>query len=118
MRVRCAGRGCEHARSSHDAAGRCRVCRRCRGWATARRHWWRELVTATFHADREGWLVRFDLETNTTYYSGVIAVERRRERRGGRREVTDWLEDNPPPTFRAVLEGLASESSPELRAVS
>ena len=56
-----------------------------------------------YRAAREAWEVRFDLETNRTYYPGVIEVERAKERRGGRREVTDWLEDNPPPIFRDWL---------------
>lgn len=56
-----------------------------------------------YRAVREQWEIRFDLETNQTYYPGVIEIERRKERRGGRREVTDWLEDNPPPMFREWL---------------
>lgn len=51
---------------------------------------------------REMWEVRFE-ETNYSYYPGIIAVERRKERRGGRREITDWLEENPPPVFKEWL---------------
>lgn len=51
---------------------------------------------------RDQWVTRFE-ETNQSYYPGVIEVERRKERRGGRREVTDWLEDNPPPVFKEWL---------------
>lgn len=55
-----------------------------------------------YRAARDQWEVRFE-ETNRTYRPGIIAEERRRERRGGRREVTDWLDDNPPPVFREWL---------------
>lgn len=72
-------------------------------------NWWREYVTGVYRDAREQWLVQFDLQTNHTYRPGIIAAERRKERRGGRREVTDWLDDNPPPTFRAFLEGLAQD---------
>lgn len=72
-------------------------------------NWWREYVTNTYRDARDAWLIQFDLETNHTYRPGIIARERHKERRGGRREVTDWLEDNPPPTFRAFLEGLTQE---------
>ncbi len=52
---------------------------------------------------REKWETDFDLNCNRSYRPGIIAAERRKERRGGRREVTDWLEDNPPPVFREWL---------------
>lgn len=55
-----------------------------------------------YRAARERWEVRFE-ETNRSYYPGVIEAERLKERRGGRREVTDWLADNPPPVFRDWL---------------
>lgn len=72
------------------------------------RHWWREYVTAAYVEAREAWETRFDLEANTTYRRGIIAEERRRERRGGRREVTDFLEANPAPVFKDFLTGLSS----------
>lgn len=56
-----------------------------------------------FRSARDRWEVRFDLETGHTYRPGIIARERRRERRGGRREITDWLDENPPPVFREWL---------------
>jgi hypothetical protein len=56
-----------------------------------------------YRAARDRWIVRFDVETGHTYYDGIIRVERRRERRGGRREITDWLDENPPPVFRDWL---------------
>lgn len=56
-----------------------------------------------YRAVREAWEVRFDLEANTTYRPGVIAEHRRKERRGGRREVTDFVDENPPPMFREWL---------------
>lgn len=73
------------------------------------RNWWREYVTGLHRDARDAWLVQFDLECNASYRPGIIASERRKERRGGRREVTDWLEDHPAPTFRQFLEGLAQE---------
>lgn len=119
MRVKCAGRGCEHARSSHDADGTCLVCPTlppdptgrkgsCRGWAEKRPHAWRDYVTETYWHDRAQWRdVLFESECNMTYRPGIIARERRRERRGGRREVTDFLERHPAPTLRRVLEQAA-----------
>lgn len=56
-----------------------------------------------YRAVRDQWVTDFDLGCNQSYYPGIIEVERRRERRGGRREVTDWLEDNPPPVWRDWL---------------
>lgn len=56
-----------------------------------------------YHAARTDWLVRFDLEANTTYYPGVIEVERRKTRRGGRNEVTDFVAAHPPPTLKQFL---------------
>lgn len=52
---------------------------------------------------RDQWETDFDLNCNRSYRPGVIEEERRRERRGGRREVTDWLEENPAPLFRDWL---------------
>lgn len=73
------------------------------------RNWWREYVTGVYRDARDQWLVQFE-QTNYSYRPGIIARERRLERRGGRREVTDWLEDHPAPTFRQFLEGLAQEA--------
>lgn len=103
IREKCAGRGCEHARSSHGPDGECLVCDRCRGWALSRPHLWREYVTETYWHARNAWEVAFDLEANQTWRPGLIGRERRKERRGGRREVTDHIEQNPPPTFRDHL---------------
>lgn len=71
------------------------------------RHWWRELVMAAYFEARNQWEIRFDLETNQTYRPGVIAREKHRERRGGRREVTDFLEANPPPRLADFMTGLS-----------
>ena len=65
-------------------------------------NWWREYTCSIYHPARTQWEVDFE-DTYYSYYPGIIEVERRRERRGGRREVTDWLEDNPPPTLKAYL---------------
>lgn len=126
MRVKCAGRGCEHARSSHDAEGRCKVCPTlppdptgrkgaCRGWAEQRPHLWRDYVTTTFWHWRDQWETLYDLECSRTYRPGAIGRERRLERRGGRREVTDFLEEHPVPLLRTVLEGSSRAwSDPEV----
>lgn len=52
---------------------------------------------------RHGWERLFEEHTGRTYMPGIIQRERRRERRGGRREVTDFLEAHPPPVFRDWL---------------
>lgn len=59
---------------------------------------------AEYRAARDQWEIRFDLETGHTYRPGIIKRERRLERRGGRREITDWLDDNPPPVLSEWLE--------------
>lgn len=48
---------------------------------------------------REKWENDFETATNKTYRPGLIKVERRKARRGGRREVTDFVDENPPPMF-------------------
>jgi hypothetical protein len=60
-------------------------------------------VVTTYVHVREQWEILFDLEANDSYRRGIIARERHKERRGGRREVTDFLEEHPPPTFRDHL---------------
>lgn len=65
-------------------------------------------IIDAYRSVRDQWEIRFDLETNQSYYPGVIEIERGKERRGGRREVTDWLEENPPPTWREFLVEWAS----------
>lgn len=57
-----------------------------------------------YRSARDRWEVRFDVETGHTYTPGIIARERRRERRGGRREITDWVDENPPPVFGEWLQ--------------
>lgn len=66
-------------------------------------NWWREFIMSQYIPAREQWEIDFDLKANTTYYPGVIAVEQRRERRGGRREVTDFIAAHPPPTLKDFL---------------
>lgn len=77
-------------------------------------HWWRDLVMSSYREARDQWETRFDLETNRTYVPGIISEERRKERRGGRREITDFIAENPPPVLRDFMEGLSSgRISPE-----
>jgi hypothetical protein len=52
-----------------------------------------------YHYTREQWEIAFERETGYTYEPGIIAREKQKERRGGRREVTDFIADNPPPVF-------------------
>jgi hypothetical protein len=72
------------------------------------RHWWRELVMSAYREARDQWEIAFDLECSKTYRPGIIASERRRERRGGRREVTDFIESNPPPVLADFMTALSS----------
>ena len=77
------------------------------------RNWWREHVTGTYYDAREPWERHFELETSQTWERGLIAREKRKERRGGRREVTDFVEAHPPPTFKQFLVGLAGSRRPQ-----
>jgi hypothetical protein len=76
-------------------------------------NWWREWVTSQYHPAREAWELRFETEANRTWRPGLIAREKRRERRGGRREVTDFCEQHPPVTFKQFLLSLAGSRPDE-----
>lgn len=52
---------------------------------------------------RDRWEVQMDLEASTTYRPGIIAREKRKARRGGRNEVTDFIAAHPPPTLKEFL---------------
>lgn len=98
----------------YDAGCRCEACglrRRMRYWREEggpRRHRWRAHVTQVYRDARHAWEAVFEATTHRTWEPGLIARERRRERRGGRREVTDFIAAHPPPTLRATLAGLSS----------
>lgn len=101
----------------YDAGCRCEACsmvRRVRYWRGGgpRRHAWREWVCQVHRDARDAWEAAFEAATSMTYERGLISRERRRERRGGRREVTDFIEDHPPPVFRQVLTDGAGYVSP------
>lgn len=93
----------------YDAGCRCEACvmrRRVRYWTEEggpRRHAWREWVASVYRDARHAWEARFEAETGRSYAPGLLSRERRRERRGGRREVTDFLERHPPPLLRDFL---------------
>lgn len=71
-------------------------------------------LIGAFRDARDAWELRFETACNMTYRPGIIARERRRERRGGRREVTDFIEHDPPPLFSEWLsEWHASRREPE-----
>lgn len=71
-------------------------------------------LLVAYRAAREQWEINFDLETGHTYYPGIVKAEQRKERRGGRREVTDYLDEFPPPTYRDWLaEWHASRREPD-----
>lgn len=72
------------------------------------RHWWREYVTDAYREAREAWEFRFETEANRTWRPGLVAAERRKEQRGGRREVTDFIERHPAPTLREFMVGLSA----------
>lgn len=59
---------------------------------------------------REQWEIDFDLHANATYRPGIIERERRKTRRGGRNEVTDFVAAHPPPTLKAFLLAYAGMS--------
>jgi len=83
-RLRCAGRGCEHAASAHDENGVCGWCLdtgRCRGWALRRAHRWRENAWETWHSAWHTW-----------WLAGEAV--------GAQDDVV------PQPTFKATLIGL------------
>lgn len=71
-------------------------------------HWWRDLVMSAYLEAREQWEIQFEFATNQSYAPGCVAREKRRERRGGRREITDFIEDNPPPVLADFMVGLSS----------
>lgn len=62
-----------------------------------------EELLAEYRAARDQWVINFDLETGRTYYPGIIDDERRKARRGGRNEVTDYVDEFPPPMFKDWL---------------
>lgn len=53
------------------------------------------------------WENEFEAACNMTYAPGIISRAQRRERRGGRNEVMDFVRDNPPPTLKEFLIELA-----------
>lgn len=56
-------------------------------------------LIGAFRDARDAWADRFEAATGRTYVPGIIEEERRKERRGGRREVTDFVDQDPPPLF-------------------
>lgn len=71
-------------------------------------HWWREYVTAAYREAREAWELRFETEANRTWRPGLVERERRKAQRGGRREVTDFVDQHPPPVLRDFMVGLSA----------
>jgi len=67
-------------------------------------NWWREWIMSQYHPVRDHWEVQFDLQANCTYRPGIIERHKRKARRGGHTEVTDFVSRNPPPTLRQFLE--------------
>jgi hypothetical protein len=58
-----------------------------------------EELLAEYRAARDQWEIEFDLKTGHTYRPGVIEHWRRQSRRGGRNEVTDYVDEHPPPVL-------------------
>jgi hypothetical protein len=58
-----------------------------------------EELLAEYRAARDQWRIRFDLTTGYTYRPGIIAEARAKSRRGGRNEVTDYVNEHPPPVL-------------------
>lgn len=98
--------------AGYDAGCRCEACllhRQSRYWREEgpRRHGWREYVTEVYRDARIAWERLFEEETGRTYAPGLLSRERRAERRGGRREVTDFIARRPPPRFGEFLSALS-----------
>lgn len=60
---------------------------------------------------RFAWEDRFEAGTGTTYRAGIIAEQRHASRRGGRNEVVDFVDTDPPVTFRDWLVGSAGRNA-------
>lgn len=69
-----------------------------------------EALVAEYRDARFAWEDLFEASTGETYRPGIIAEQREASRRGGRNEVTDFVESTPPITFRAWLEGNAGRN--------
>ena len=63
-----------------------------------------EELLAEYRAARDQWEIEFDLKTGYTYRPGIIAEARAKSRRGGRNEVTDYVDEYPPPVLSEWLE--------------
>lgn len=63
-----------------------------------------EELLAEYRAARDQWEIEFDLQTGHTYRPGVIEQWRRKAKRGGRNEVCDYVDENPPPVLAEWLE--------------
>lgn len=61
-------------------------------------------LMAEYRAARDQWEIMFDLETGHTYHPGLIEETRRRMARGGRHEITDYIDEHPPPVLKEWLE--------------
>jgi hypothetical protein len=61
-------------------------------------------LLAEYRAARDQWEIEFDLKTGRTYRPGIIAEARAKSRRGGRNEVTDYVDEYPPPVLSEWLE--------------
>lgn len=64
---------------------------------------WVLAAAAEYRDARTAWEAEFEAVTHQTYAPGLITRERRKETRGGRREVTDFLESHPAPRYRDHL---------------
>jgi hypothetical protein len=69
---------------------------------------WILAAAADYRGARDSWEREFERTTHVSYAPGILARERRREARGGRREVTDYAEENPPPVWRDYLANAAA----------
>jgi hypothetical protein len=69
---------------------------------------WILAAAADYRGARDSWEQEFEATTHTSYAPGLIGRERRREARGGRREVTDYLENHPAPVWRDYLANAAA----------
>jgi hypothetical protein len=64
---------------------------------------WVQTAASEYREAREAWCHAFEAATHQTWEPGLVGREARRATRGGRREVTDFLESHPPPAYRDFL---------------
>jgi hypothetical protein len=68
-------------------------------------------ILDSYRDARHAWERLFEEQTGFSYRPRIIRDQRGRERRGGRREVTDFIAEHPAPTLRDWLLAHAREAA-------